>query len=182
MLEQEQVQEIHSELCELKAHCWDEHKQRDINPQIQIVYKSGRGWAVDENLIAAGMNSGMTVGALLDSLLNTMPKEMSHHLEAVYVGVDAYTNCYDTLDSAEAKGDLKEEFSTNPASTVKESIITTIASDDRCGGCDIQTVVQTYTIGDGGVLQWDDQMNLDEAATGGHVQDVLAKMFKRELL
>jgi len=56
-------------------------------------------------------------------------------------------------------------------SEVKEVLTTHIFSDDLVGGCESVTVIQFYTLGEGGKFQWETP-RLDVAASGTIVDAV----------
>jgi hypothetical protein len=85
---------------------------------------------------------------------------LGDRLLEVWVGADAFHQTVEDTTPEEYREtktiSMGEDFATNPASTVKEGIIMTVFTDDRCGSIEMQGVSQTYAVTDGGRIAWDE--------------------------
>ena len=179
MIDRDELLDIHEGTVESKEHLWFSHNERDMAPMVMI---SPEGHMPHQ--AAGGCKAGPEpdLQTILKLMNTTMPTSVRGTIESVFVAVDAHQDQVNELPSSHRHGDLAHDFATNPASTVSEVIMTTVATNDRCGGCDIVTVQQPYAITDGGVFKWGQVTIIEESdEAGGEVYRLIRKLFSKEV-
>jgi hypothetical protein len=182
MYDQDQLLQIHAAARKHKEHMWTHHGERDTVPVIALHFDyDGETRSVDvpHDDIQSALNNDITVGQIVAAIFGTMPQPLLNKLDELWMCVDAYTEVRGSLDDLPQRGDMREDFRTNPATNVSETLITIVASDDRCGGCNIQEVNQHYTVSDGGVMIWGTPESRDDG--GGAVIEAIKAGFRKEL-
>lgn len=180
MYDEERLLGIHADLRQMKEHRWKEHGERDMPPLIAFHF-GDQGASLPEREITKALSDGFTLGQIIETAFKMMEPELLQLLDSVWIGTDGHGRISkEPLPTEYERGDLRDDFETNPASDVTEILITLTATDDLCGGCDIQHVIQPYTVTDGGVIQWGEPITA--GADGGQVSSVLKEHFRKEKL
>ena len=180
MITPEQLELAHQGLVAHKEHMWRNHGERDMSPRIATaIHGAPEMLEVDAESLAEYLEDGHSLADAIRIMDDTIPDDLRDKLAQVWVGIDAYSAIRDNVDDLE-RGRLRDQFMTEPDPGITECIITIVASDDRCGGCDIQSLRQPYTITDGGRIKWGDKAA--DGDFGGDVTDAINELFKREWL
>lgn len=142
-----------------------------MNPRALVLTRTGNAIPMGGKCDEPGAPS---MPEILGGILGTMTEERRSVLESIALALDGY---YVDMDANPDVKHLEKDFQTNPASAVKQSIMTVVATDDRCGGFDMDAVTQTYTIADGGVIEWGEELATLDI---GFIGPFLVRIFGKE--
>ena len=167
-----------------KKEQWYQYGQRDMEPHIVVVLREAGAHLIPG--VADAASNGLRIGDIIRAIHQSMPIPLHERLESMWLGLDVLVRrSVDPSVSAQTEhGQLRQDWETNPSTDVTEALTVIVASDDLCGGCDIQQAIVPYRVGDGGVLAFDeaDYGDQGEVDVGGDIADALHELFKRESL
>ena len=169
----------------MKQRWHDIHGPGDMPPSLLLFLQNGRCFAgapgdLLEQALAAGVTMGeaIKVGAgLLCSRSESPPRLLCFAHEAYYREAAADSPAMEEVRQIQ-RGDMKEDFMTNPNSSVSESVVTHLA---LWTGDDIEmgTVVEPFHYDDGGQLIFGEPLVRAEGATNeGDLVDNIRDLFK----
>lgn len=197
--------DYHSTSRENKKHYWYAHQERDMPPQMACQFEGS------DTLVVIGLAELMASFTKLAgftprvdvAIKNAMklayaaPEGAPHGelvrgkrpivailaVDALQKAADIGSDAADALDALNHVGDLQAEFASDPSSEVEEVLITHLFERSVVNTVDWAYVAQTYTIGDGGVMEWGEEfvISSDEATVGGAVTDAVIASFGIEV-
>ena len=116
----------------------------------------------------------------------TLVDEYAEHGKPVLITVGA-EGFVDTADeegqmsvTGTERGEMAEDFMTNPASRIREAVCIAVCQDDMVGGTEMVQITAPFTYDDGLQVVWHDRIELtdeDDRYVGGELSDVMRNAF-----
>lgn len=158
----------------------------DIDPLAMCSFVDGSGYVghptqMTWEMVSRTQNIPAAIATSIRALWMHKKKVPVLYLGMVVEGYERHIDL-DAPDAADQianihKGSFEEDFKNNPASTVMESLVTTVAENDAVGQFQMWTVKQRYRYTDGGIIVFEDPVFHSEAdnktTAGGYVLGLL---------
>ena len=155
--------------------------ERDVPPQLAVLF-DGReelepvpDWILSKAYRKTGTVGG-AVSLVLRGIAERWPGFTKYRM--VMLATDGYAREGDKDMEMPERGDLGEDFRSNPATDVTECMTLTVATDDLVGGVELAMAQMPYVVTDGGVMDFKEPTYmLDSDNVGGDVADQLRAVF-----
>jgi hypothetical protein len=156
-----------------------------------------RSWGIPETGPTGAVLLGMTLSALADGVaLPSSPHSgkpdavqvpKGTPMEHIMFNVEGWASEASEEEAEQhVRGDLEQDYKTNPQSTVRETMTTYIVQTDPLGQAEWQRATSMFHKDDGGVIVWHD-VRIDDSEDGLHggidtLLDVMMPFVTRENL
>ena len=184
MITEEIVESVREYATSYREHVWKDHQAHDAPMVLSVSLKDGTSipfGGCEGDLISR--YESVPVATRIRQVCATMPDEYVGQVASLILVTDGYTREVESGGVGE-RGELQEDFATNPATEVKQVINAAIAMDDLCGGADMHIIGLTYWFDDGGVLTWGDRIDIssddDDVDISGAIPEALTAFFQKE--
>ncbi|WP_395161325.1 hypothetical protein [Ilumatobacter sp.] len=171
MLDVQQIDDFSKAVVALKNHQWINHQERDLIPSIFFGLRDRDELIVVPDSVMRKLvsDSGSNIVKVVETMVSTVD-DIPFDFERLEIAgsiTEALMKAFplDTPKVEYDRGDFAKEVAVDPASLVERCVVLTLATSDLVGGCDVQTSIMGYKVGDGGVIEWNEPM-LDAGGKG----------------
>ena len=174
----------------MKERMFREGGHRDSPPILGVMLK---GWdefslAPPEIISLAWKLAGGDAPTAVKAVIESAPPAFEQDEDAegpfpgfhrIFLAVDGYTTTAESVDDYQ-RGDMEQDFKSNPASTVMVVLTVTVIGEDLVGGSEMAMARCPYVVTDGGVMEFKPielASDNDDNKIGGAVSDVMREAF-----
>ena len=175
-MDEEQMKDLCTGLMAWKKEAFS-MGERDVPPQLAILFDGSEeiepvpDWILEKAYRKVG-NVGGAVSLVLRGIAERWPKFTKFRM--VLLVTDGYARQGEKDMKMPERGELGEDFKSNPATDVTECLTLTVATDDLVGGVEMAMAQMPYVITDGGVMDFKEiTYVLDDDDIGGDVANQL---------
>ena len=193
----EAIEGIHQLARETKDRMWSDHGMGDMNPQMLAIYREAgpKMTPLTELVGALGQVMDDPIPVAVLTTLEALTDEHAGHgapvgdvVEKLVLHLDGRSREVTGATAEEAlakvqRGDLHQDYESNPFSDVRELLMTFVYEDDLVGGVDVTCIRQKYGKEDGGSLRWDEPDFFgpdDDDSAQGLIHEMLVKFFNSD--